>query len=529
MRLLASVLVASLATAQAPPVAEAPMRAHLAFLADDLLEGRGTGQRGGDLAVRYLETQLAAQGLQPVKSESYRQKVQLIGVRTLKEGISLRIEGGKGALIPLLEADAVLGTGQPKEETLLDAPLVFVGFGIEAPEERWDDFKGVDLKGKVLLMLVNDPPPTEEEPARFGGKAMTYYGRWTYKYEQALRHGAAGVLLVHTDASATYSWSVVRNSWSGERFQLRGRAGNGLQGWITEAFARRIFDSAGKDLDVLRNQAETRAFRPVDLGLRIQGSLRSSVRSLDQYNVAGRVPGKDPALREEAVLYTAHWDHFGRDAAHPDRIYNGAVDNASGCAALLAMAQAAVAMPAPRTQIFLFVCAEEQGLLGSEAYARSPLWPLDRTVADLNLDSMNWVGATKDISLFGAERTTLLELGTVVAKGMGLEVGEPRPDTGGVYFRSDHFSLAKAGVPAFSIGGGRRWVKDPSGSKEKSDSYSKRYHQTTDRFDPSWDFSGMVQQAQFTLNLGYAVAQEQEKPLWKPGARLPNPGLAKGP
>ncbi len=521
MRLLASLLAASLAVAQAPPVLEAPMRAHLAFLADDLLEGRGTGQRGGDLAVRYLEAQMAAQGLQPVKNGSYLQKVPLHGIQTLKERTSLRIEGGQGALVPALEIDAILSAGLPNAEVLLDAPLVFAGYGIEAPEEKWDDFKGVDVKGKVLVLLVNDPQPTESEPARFGGKAMTYYGRWTYKYEQGIRHGAAGVLLVHTDASATYPWSVVRNSWSGERFQHAGRAGNALQGWLTDAFARKVFAAAGQDLDALRKLAETRAFRPVDLSARIQGALRSRVRSLDQYNVAGIVPGTDASLRAEAVLYSAHWDHFGRDAAHPDRIYNGAVDNASGCAGVLAMAQAAAAKPAARSQVFLFVCGEEQGLLGSEAYAADPLWPLDRTVADLNLDPLNWVAPTLDISLFGAERTTLLEAGTAVAREMGLEVAENRPDTGGGYFRSDHFSLAKAGVPAFTVGGGRKWKTDPKAAQAKADAYQPRYHQTTDRYDPSWDFAGMVQQAQFTLNLGYRLATAPGKPTWKPGARLP--------
>ncbi len=519
MSLLASLLVATLAAAQAPPVAEAPLRAHLAFLADDLLEGRGTGQRGGDLTVRYLETQLAAQGLEPLNGGSYLQKVPLHGILALKDGSALRIEGGTAPLEPVPEVDAVLGSGVPAPECRLDAPVVFAGYAIDAPGEGWDDFKGADLKGKVLVVLVNDPPPTPEEPGRFAGKAMTYYGRWIYKYEQALRVGAAGVLLVHTDASATYPWSVVRNSWSGERFQHAGRAGCGLQGWISEAFARRLCEAAGKDLDALRKLAETRAFRPVDLGLRLKGVLRSRVRQLDQFNVAGRVPGSDPARTGEAVVYSAHWDHFGRDAVHPERIYNGAVDNASGCAALLAMAQAAAAKPAPRSQIFLFVCGEEQGLLGSEAYAASPLWPLARTVAGLNLDAPNWVGATRDISLAGAERTTLREAGAAVAAAMGLEVGEDPPDTGGGYFRSDHFSLAKAGVPAFSVGGGRIWRTDPKGSQAKADAFHGRYHQTTDRYDPHWDFSGMVQQAQFTLNLGYRIAAAEGRPAWKPGGR----------
>ena len=522
MRWIPLLLVSTFLAAQAPPVQEGPLRAHLAFLADDLLEGRGTGQRGGDLAVRYLETQMAVLGLKPIQDGGYRQKVPLNGIRTLKERTELRIEGGKEALALQLETDAILGSGQPKAEIAFDAPLVFAGYGTEAPEERWDDFKGLDVKGKVLVMLVNDPQPTAEEPDRFGGKTMTYYGRWTYKYEQAQRHGAAGVLLIHTDASASYGWSVVRNSWTGERFHQAGSAGNPIQGWITEAFARRLFQAAGKDLDALREQAELRTFHLVDLGVRLRGTLRSAVRSLDQYNVAGLLPGTDPKLKDEAVVYSAHWDHFGRDAVHPERIYNGAVDNASGCAGLLAMAQAAVGRPAPRSQIFLFVCGEEQGLLGSEAWAQAPLWPLDRTVADLNLDSMNWVGATKDVSLFGAERSTLLETGAQVAEAMGLKVAPRRPDTGGGYFRSDHFAFAKVGVPAFSVGSGRDWQKAPEASKKKAASFGPKYHQPADRYDPAWDFSGMVQQAQYTLNLGYAVAAAPQRPQWKPGQRLPS-------
>lgn len=518
---LVLLMTVSVVCAQGPAVEESRLRAHLAFLADDLLEGRGTGQRGGDLAVKYLETQLQSFGLRPASAAGFLQKVRLLGVRTQKDRTRLQFKAPKESLVPVLDTDAVVIGGLPKAESILDAPLVFAGYGIEAPSERWDDFKGVDIKGKLLLMLVNQPQPTPAEPARFGGPALSFYGRWTYKYLQAKRHGAAGVLLVHSDAGATYGWTVVRNSWAGERFQAAPDGdGNALQGWLSEGFTRRLLAAAGRNLEKLRAEAELRTFRPVDLGIRLEGVLRSQVREVDQFNVAGIVPGTDPILRDEAVIYSAHWDHFGREEGSPDRIYNGALDNASGCAALLAMAEAAARRPTLRSQMFLFPCAEEQGLLGSEGYVRQPLWPLARTVAMLNLDVLNFVGKTQDISLFGAERTTLLDTGTRVAQGMGLTVAEPKPDSSGAYFRSDHFPFAKAGVPAFTIGSGLAWTKDAEASTAKAQAYGLRYHQTTDRYDPSWDLAGMVQQAQYAFNLGYVLAAAPDRPVWKKGAEL---------
>lgn len=518
----ALVLGLSLA-AQAPPVQEAPLRAHLALLADDLFEGRGSGQRGAELTVRYLETQLQVLGLKPANGASYRQAVHLLGTRVLAEGTRLSIHGTKGEVPLTPDTDLALCTGLPKAEQVFDAPLVFVGYGITAPGEGWDDYKDLDAQGKILVMLVNDPQPTPEEPSRFGGQALTYYGRWIYKFEEAKRRGALGVLLVHTTPSATYGWSVVRNSFSTWRFQMAADPGLGLQSWITEAAARRLCAASGQDLDALCARAETRDFRPVTLAGRLQGTLRSEVKVLDQFNVAGVIPGTDPALRAEAVIYSAHWDHFGKSGqASPqgDDIYNGAVDNASGCAGLLAMAQAAVAKPARRTQLFLFTAAEEQGLWGSQAYVANPLWPLDHTACDLNLDSLNFVGVTREIGLEGANRTTLQEAGAQVARTMGLTILPPRVDVGGGYFRSDHFPFAKAGVPAFSVGSGRTFVTDPEASTLKAAAMGQRYHQVTDEYDPTWDLAGMVQQCQFTLNLGMLVADTPGRPQWKPGQRL---------
>jgi len=504
-----------------------PLRAHLAFLADDLLEGRGTGQRGGDLTVRYLETQAAALGLKPVAGSSteggYRQKVEMVGQKTLP-GSSLRFEAGGRELATTFGREAVYGNANGRAETTISAPVLFVGYGIDAPEQDWNDFAGTDVKGKLLVAMVNDPQPTAAEPDRFGGKSLTWHGRWTYKFEEAVRQGAAGILLIHTTASASYPWSVPTNSFSHEQFHLAG-AGNALQGWISEDFARTLFAAGGQDLDKLRAAAEVRGFKPVALNAGVHADVKSAVRTVTQYNVAGMVPGSDPKLKAEAVIYSAHWDHLGIDEHNgkPDHIWNGAIDNGSGTAALLAMAQAAVAHPARRTQIFLWPCAEEQGLLGALAYVRAPLWPLAKTAADLNLDSMNFVGRTRDIGVAGAERSSLYATAAQVAKTMGLGIAPPTPDLGGAYFRADHFMFAKAGVPAFNVGSavfsgdGKFAFEHEHGAADKMRAFTKDYHQVSDQYDPSWDLSGMVQQAQFTLNLGYAVANAPAMPAWKAG------------
>ena len=527
MRILAAATAALSLAAQtpvkAPKVNEGAIRAHLAFLSDDLLEGRGTGQRGGDLTMLYLRTELARMGLKPAVNGSYLQPVKIAGLKTDREATKLSFVGGAEPISLAYGSEMVVGTGTTQAKIAFDAPLVFVGYGISAPGEKWDDYKGLDCKGKLLVMMVNDPQPTAAEPDRFGGKSLTYFGRWTYKYEEAARRGAAGVILIHTDASATYPWSVVENSNGGERFQLTGtgQPQNGLQGWITDGSAHRLFQAAGLDLDALRAKAETRDFQPVPMNLKLSGDLVSQVRIIDQANVAGVVPGTDPKLKDEAVIYSAHWDHLGMDAAlikqGKDGIYNGAVDNGSGTATVLAMAEAAMKHPARRSQMFLFVCAEEQGLLGSAAYGARPIWPADKTACDLNLDAINWVGPTTDIALPGADRTSLGAAGRAVAKAMGLSVDAPTPDTGGGYFRSDHFSFAKAGIPAFSIESGNQFVGDAKALKAKADGYDARYHQPSDEYDPKWDLRGMAQMGQFTLNLGYTVADAPAMPQWKPG------------
>jgi len=532
--LLASALAISLALAfparaasgtNAAVVQEAPLRAHLAFLSSDLLEGRGTGQRGADLTVSYLETQALALGLTPGNGNSFRQSVQIAGIKTLPAESSLKLEAGGQALPISFGKDWVFAPGDATAAHTFNAELVFVGYGIKAQDQQWDDFKGMDLKGKILVAMVNDPQPTAEQPNRFNGKGLTYYGRWTYKFEEAQRQGAAGVILIHTTPTASYGWSVIQNSWSGvERFQLAaGTLGTALQGWMTDDTARNLFKAAGQDLDTLRAAAERADFKPVPLAAKVSGEMKAAVRKVEQFNVAAVVPGTDPKLKDEVVIYSAHYDHLGKQGDSGDTIFNGAVDNASGTAALLAMAAQAKRAPTRRSQMFLWVAAEEQGLLGSAAYASAPLWPLAKTAANLNLDSLNFVGATRDIGTEGSERTELGKMAETAAKAMGMHIAKAEPDLAGGYFRSDHFSFAKTGVPAFSIESGSDYIKDPAGSKEKAKAYGKRYHQASDEYDPSWDLSGMVQTAQYTLNLGRIIANNPKLPEWKAGDAFAKP------
>ncbi|CAN7257828.1 M28 family peptidase [Duganella sp. LjRoot269] len=525
---IAATLALQASAQQAPKVTEAPLRAHLSFLADDLFEGRGTGQRGGDLAVRYLETQAAIIGLKPLAGGGYRLPVKIEGTKLLERSfVRFDAAGGKSTT-PKNGSEIVFGTAGGKTDVAIDAPLVFVGYGVIAPEEKWDDYKGLDMKGKILVMMVNDPQPTAEEPNRFAGKAYTYYGRWLYKYEEAVRQGAAGVLLIHTTPSASYPWSVPANGFSHERFHLAG-GGNPVEGWLQEDTARALFAAGGHDLDALRASAERRDFKPVDLKTTVHAEVHSAIRQIEQFNVAGIVPGSDAKLKEQAVVYSAHWDHLGIDEGtrrddKTDHTWNGAIDNASGAAALLAMAAEAVKHPAKRTQVFLWPAAEEQGLLGSAAYVQNPAWPLARTSADLNLDSMNFVGLTSDIGVAGAERSSLYEAAGTVARQMGLKLAPAIPDLSGAYFRADHFNFARAGVPAFNVGsavfsgdGHFSFVKDPVKSAARLVAFKQDYHQVTDEYHADWDLSGMVQQAQFTLNLGYAVANAPAMQTWKAG------------
>ncbi|MFN7957899.1 MAG: M28 family peptidase [Holophagaceae bacterium] len=501
--LLCAVLACSTLLAQGPGVDEAALRAHLAFLADDVLEGRGTGQRGGELAVRYLETQLQVLGLRPANGTSYRQTVRLSGLRLDAAASGLRFEGAKGGLAPLLGTDLVMGAAAAETAVAVDAPLMFVGHGIT--DDGRDDYKGLDVRGRLLVMLVGD---------RQGGMPLcceekNLQGRWTAKFEEARRRGAAGALLVHTDASAGYGWPVVRNGWVQERFQREGTGQPGaIQGWISEPFARRLFASAGQDFDALRAGAEAPSFRPVNLPIQARGRLSNTVRSLEQWNVAGILPGTDPALKQELVIYSAHWDHFGKGA--DGAVYAGAVDNATGCAAVLALAQALVHRPLGRSVMFLFPCAEEMGLLGASAYVAAPLWPLARTVLNINLESLNVIGPTRDIGLLGSNDPKLRSLCARAAEATGLVIAAAKADPAGLCFRSDHFPFMKAGVPAlspgFSLDGGWDYLGDKAAAQRKASDFLNHYHRPTDRYDPAWNLEGLMQQVRFALELGRLAA-----------------------
>jgi len=506
LRSILMVLLAGVAVlAQAPRLDERTVRAHLAFLADDVLEGRGTGQRGGELAVRYLETQLQALGLAPANGTSYRQTVRLAGLRLDAAASSLRFEGPQGVLTPALGTDLALGAAAPEPLLAVDAPVVFVGHGIA--DAHRDDYKGLDVHGRILVMLVGNR--NGGPPAPLCCEAENYEGRWTYKFEEARRRGAAGVLLVHTAASAGYGWPVVRNSWSQERFQRVGSGQPGaVQGWLTEAAASRLFALAGQDYRGLAARAESLDFRPVPLEVRARGTVRSTVRTLDQWNVAGLLRGRDPKLSRELVIYSAHWDHFGRGA--DGAIYSGAVDNATGCAGVLALATALAARPPARSVLFLFPCAEEQGLLGSSAYVEAPLWPLARTRLVINLESLNVVGPTRDIGLLGSTDPRLRATCARAAAAVGLTLTPPRPDPAGLCFRTDHFPFAKAGVPAlspgFSLDGGWDYLGDKAAAQARAAAFMDRYHRPTDRYDPAWNLAGMLQQLRFALELGLRTA-----------------------
>jgi Zn-dependent M28 family amino/carboxypeptidase len=515
-----------------PPLNEAAMRAHIKFLASDLLEGRGTGAAGGLLAATYIATQMEALGLRGAGSNgSFFQPVSLVGVKA-DPNTKLIISGRNGKESFKFADDYVAFTGAQTEAIEVDADLVFVGYGISAPELRWNDFKGepADYRGKILVMLVNDPPATAAEPNLFGGKSLTYYGRWTYKYEEAARRGAAGVILLHTDQSAGYPWSVVRTSNGSWRFDIARQPGDSspflkFRSWVTDATARKIMKLAGQDLDDLRTKAASRDFQPVSLNLKGKIDLKSEVKRVEAPNVAGILPGSDPKLRDQYVVYSAHWDHFGVGAPDKtgDTIYNGALDNATGVASVLAIAEALSSLPSAqrprRSSLFLFPTAEEQGLLGAEWYATHPLVPLARTAADVNLDSMNVLGPTEDFIPLGAERSSLQAVVDAVARERGLRVSpDARPEQGSFY-RSDHFPFAKAGVPSISLKEGNSYVgHTKEWGEEQFKAYNTaHYHQPSDEYRDSWNFRGMLQETDIALAIGRRIGDMDQLPRFNPG------------
>src|SRR6202167_3991125 len=519
-----------------PPAAIAAMQSirpenietHVRCLSDDLLEGRGTGQRGGDIAAEYIAAQFALYGLKPAGDNgSYFQKVPMVGVTPGGDTrFALVPDSGAAATVKAMNLKALDEyvaydqTQQP--ESNVDAEIVYVGYGIEAPEYNWDDYKGVDVKGKVLLMLVNEPP--SDDPKFFAGKALTYYGRWTYKYEEAARKGAIGAILIHQTEMASYPWEVVRNSNSGEKAYLKldGSPKLKVAAWVQFEVAKQLTTGAGVDLDKMLRDARSRDFHPVTLPVKLKAHMVSKIRPFESNNVLEILPGSDSKLKSEAVMYTAHYDHLGIRPDMPgDNIYNGAKDNATGCGILLELARTyAEASQRPRRSIlFASVTAEEQGLLGSEYLGKHPPVPADKISLDLNYHDIPPLGSPEEVEVSGAERTTFYPEVEAMAKTIRLTI---RPDSrpeAGHYYRSDHFSLARVGIPSFSINEGTKYKgHDAAWGVQQAEEYtSKHYHQPSDEYHPSMDFTGDAVMARFGFVLGWEAASQTKLIGWQKG------------
>jgi Zn-dependent M28 family amino/carboxypeptidase len=516
--------VAKVAKAQ---ITAATLRAPIRYLASDELEGRGPATRGDALARLYLAAELEALGFQPGGEDGgWEQTVEVVGT-TAKLPATWTFKGpsnSKGGDFALKwSEDYIAGSGvQEPSAEIKDAGVVFVGYGIEAPEFQWDDFKGVDVRGKVLVMLNNDP---DWDDKLFAGKTRLYYGRWTYKYESAARHGAAGVIIVHTTPSAGYPWQVVQSSWGGEQFELpaEGEPRIQLKGWATEDAARRLLKAGGADLDQLVQAAKKSDFKPVDIDLRTSIKFENAVSRVRTANVAGVLPGSDPKLKDEVVIYTAHHDHFGIGDADEtgDKIYNGAEDNAAGCGQLLAIAREFAALPErPRRSVMmLFVAGEEQGLLGSKYYSLHPTFAPGKIAANINYDGGNNRGRTKDLTQLGMGKSSLdaIAKARVEAQGRVL-VPDQFPDKG-YFYRSDQFNFAKIGVPALYFDNGYDYIGKPEGwgKKEHEEWTEHIYHQPSDELTDEWVFDGMIEDATIGFEVGWLVAQADAMPTWNPG------------
>ena len=498
---------------------EGPIR----FLSADLLEGRGPATRGDQLARLYLQTRLEGMGYQPAFANgAWQQPFDVVGIKgQFPKSWSFQ---GRSARVDLTwREDYIAVSGVQSESVAVDdAELVFVGYGIQAPEFRWDDFKGTNLAGRILVMMNNDP---DWDPNLFAGKRRLYYGRWSYKYESAARQGAAAAIIIHTTPSAGYPWQVVQSSWGGEAFELP--AGNEprvrVKAWATEDAVRRLLQSDGYDLNKLVASARSRDFHPVPLGIRTSLAFTNKLSSVQTANVGGVLRGSDAKLAAQVVVLSAHHDHFGigEPDASGDRIYHGAVDNASGCAQVLAVAQALAALPErPRRSVLaLFVAGEERGLLGSRYYAEHPTFPAGRIAADINIDGGNIFGRTRDATSIALGKSSLDEIAARVAATQGRVVkGDQFPDRG-YYYRSDQFSFARIGVPALFFDDGTDFVGRPPGwGREQIEQWElRKYHQPSDRLDDSWNFDGMIEDAQLAMLSAWLVAQADALPAWKPG------------
>jgi len=498
------------------------IRAHVRFLSHDLLEGRGTGQRGGDIAAEYIATQFWLYGLKAAGDNgTFFQKVPLVG-NTHAPETTFELVPNKGEALRLKPLDDYVAYDETQNSSSdIDADIVYVGYGIEAPEYQWDDYKDVDVRGKVLLMLVNEPP--SHDPNFFKGPALTYYGRWTYKYEEAARKGAVGAILIHKTDMASYPWEVVRNSNSGEKEYLKSDEPSlKAASWIQLEVARKLARDAGMDIDKMMSDAQSRSFHPVTLSAKLKAHMVSKIRQITSNNVVAMLPGSDPNLKNEAVIYTAHYDHLGIRPDMPgDNIYNGARDNATGCGILLELARVFAQSPTrPRRSIlFASVTAEEQGLLGSEYLGKHPPIPAGKISLDLNFDDVPPLGEPQEVEVSGAERTNFYPTVEATAQEFRLAI---RPDShpeAGHYYRSDHFSLARVGVPSFSINEGMKYKSHTTewGMQQAEEFTNKHYHQPSDEYSPSMDFRGDSAIARFGFALGWEAASQSKLAGWQKG------------
>ncbi len=525
-----------------PPAAEQAMaaidpekiRAHVKFLASDLLEGRGTGARGGDIAAEYIATQVALYGLHPAGDNgTFMQKVPMVGIAT-QDDTTFTLVPDKGEAMSLhnrTDFVAMDETTHPQDE--VDAPIVWMGYGIDAPEFNWDDYKDADVKGKVLLMMVNQPP--SDDPKFFNAGTLTYYGRWTYKFEEAARKGATGVILIHKTDMASYGWNVVRNSWSGERAYLRDDPAPKLKvaSWIQLEVAQKLARACGMNLDDMMAAAQKRGFKAVPLSARLKAHMVSKIRPFDTNNVIAKLPGSDPRLKDQAISYSAHYDHLGIVPGMPgDNIYNGAQDNATGCGILLEIARVFAAAPQqPKRSIyFAAVTAEEQGLRGSEFLGKHPPVPAKEISLDLNYDDVPPLGVPQEVNVAGAERTTFYPTVESAAKDFGLKIVPDSQPGAGHYYRSDHFSFARVGIPAFSIDEGVKYEGHDRdwGLQQAKDFVAKRYHQPSDEYYPEMDFRGDAVMARFGVALGWLAANQPTVIGWKPGDEFAKARVASG-
>ncbi len=508
--------------------------AHIKVLASDEFEGRAPGTKGEELSVNYISEQFARIGLKPGNPDgTYIQEVPLAGI-TSEPAMSFTVGEKKTDL--KFPDDYVASSARLQSDIKVDnADVVFVGYGVVAPEYGWDDYKDVDVRGKTILMLINDPAiPDPKDPKKFDdkmfkGKAMTYYGRWTYKYEIAAQKGAAAAVIIHETEPAAYPYSVVKTSWAKENFELDQPNKNmdavQVRSWITLDVAKKLLADSGQDFDALKKAAIKKDFRPVALKAKANISIKQTVRSFKSHNVLGKLEGSDPKLKEEWVVYTAHWDHLGRHLDLPgDQIFNGAIDNASGVASVIQLGAAFVKLnpPPKRSVLFMATTAEEAGLLGAKFYAEHPLYPLEKTLADINIDTVNPWGKTRDIEDLSNNNSTLDDMLAAAAKRNG-RVMKPnsQPEKGGFY-RADHFEFSKLGVPALYIGGGKEVIGKPAefGQQKKDDYTAHHYHQVSDEVNPEWDLSGAAQDMQLLFEVGYQVANGNKFPEWKSGTEF---------